>query len=113
MSSRRTRPTSFYEQKEADFSSEIERLDPSPHPRDELSLDRVDRGRLLAIQAERDRLRGRILARERAERVEAERAAERRRLAREELERRAREEQVARAQQGKKCPQASSSSRPT
>ena len=96
MSSKKTPPVSFREQREPDFSSDIEPVDRFPHPTDELDLDR---GRLLAIETERDRLRRRRLARQEVERREAERHAraerQRRRLAR--AERRAREEQAARS----------------
>ena len=96
MSSKKARPVSFCQQSEPDSGSEIVPLDPSPHPTAELD---VVGGRLQAIQAERDLVRRRRLAREQAERREVERHAraerQRRRLAR--AERRAREEQAARS----------------
>ena len=94
MSSSKTRPVSFYEQWEPDFCSEIESRGHVPHPKPTAGheLD-VDRGRLLAIQAERDRVRRRRLAPEQGERREAERhtPAERHSLARAD-QRRARED---------------------
>ena len=96
MSSKKTLPVGFHEQREPDFSSEIESVDRSPYPTDELDLDRR---RLLAIETERDRLRRRRLARQELERREVERhaLAERQRRRRVRAERRAREEQAARA----------------
>ena len=96
MASKKARPASFCQQSEPDSGSEIVPLDPFAHPTAELD---VVGGRLQAIQAERDLVRRRRLARGQAERREAQRHAraerQRRRLAR--AERRAREEQAARS----------------
>ena len=111
MSSKETLPVGFHEQREPDFSSEIEPVDRLPYPTAEQDVDRleakidrlerlqadIDQLRRLRVEAERDWIRrlqaaerDRVrLARQEAKRREVERHAR--------AERRAREEQAARS----------------